>query len=1136
MGMKLTLFFVVVIGCLQVNASGNAQTITLSAKNAPLEKIFKELKKQSGYLFWYENSLLRNTNNIDVNLNDVTLDQALKECFKDQPIFYSIIGKTIVIKSKDAEISRRLDKQIKGIVSDSTGPIPGVSIKVKEKTSIGTTTDSQGRYSISVPNEESTLIFSMVGFVSQEIKVKDLTTINVTLKAANNTLDDVVVVAFGTQKKTEVVGSVTTIKVADLKVPSSNLTTALAGRAAGVIAYQRSGEPGQDNADFFVRGVTTFGYKTSPLILIDGMELTVKDLARLQPDDISSFSIMKDATSTALYGARGANGVILVTTKQGKVGKANLSLRLENSLSAPTKNIELADPITYMKMSNEAILTRTDFSDLDRGNDDLYSDEKIANTMAGINPIVYPANDWQKIMFKEYTQNQRVNLNISGGGGVAKYFVSGSYNKDNGIMKVDKRNNFNNNIDLKSYTLRSNVTIDVTKSTEMIVRLSGNFDDYTGPIDGGADMYKKVMRSNPVRFPAYYPTDEQHQFVKHILFGNYDAGQYINPYAEMTKGYKDYTSSLMLAQLEVKQDLSFLTKGLSFRTMVNTNRNSYFDVSRFYNPYFYKLAGYDVFTNTYAIKNINPTTGTEYLGYREGPKTVSSTFYLESMLNYSRAFGEKHNLSGLIVYMMRENINANAGDLQLSLPFRNLGISGRATYSYDNRYFAEFNFGYNGSERFYEKKRFGFFPSAGLAWSISNEKFFESAKNTISNLKLRATYGLIGNDAIGAAEDRFFYLSNVNMNDPSRGAFFGRDFTNGYSSPGVSISRYSNPEITWETSTQKNIALEIGLFNKVNIIAEYYTQLRKNILMTRSSIPITMGFSAPIRANVGQASGKGTDLSIDYQENFSNGLWLSARGNFTYATSKYKVFEEPKYDEAYRSRVGHSLSQTFGYIAERLFVDDEEAANSPKQNFGVYGGGDIKYTDVNRDGQITEADRVPIGNPTSPEIVYGFGFSAGYKGFDVSAFFQGLANESFWIDVAATSPFASYRYNGENISGQLQNQVLKAYADSYWSEDNRNVYALWPRLSPNVNNNNAQTSTWFMRDGSFLRLKQVEIGYTLPKKLMAKIHTSNFRIYVNASNLLSFSKFKLWDVEMGGGGLGYPIQKVFNLGLNVNFN
>ncbi|MBE8721236.1 TonB-dependent receptor [Sphingobacterium pedocola] len=1114
--MKLTVLFLI-ITCLQVSATVKAQKITLSEKNSSLKKVFNKIETQSGYYFWYENEILIGTSPVDINLKNATLKETLEATLKGQNLTFSIVDKTIVLERK--KVVAAVSREIKGTVSDTTGYLPGVSIVVKGKPGIGTTSDVNGQYILDVPDEEDVLVFSRVGFISQEVSVKGKSTIDVTLKASDNILDDVVVVAFGTQKRTDMIGSVTSIKPSDLKVPSSNLTTALAGRAAGVIAYQRSGEPGADNADFFVRGVTTFGYKTTPLILIDGIELSTTDLARLQPDDIASFSIMKDATSTALYGARGANGVILVTTKQGAVGRASLSLRLENSISAPTQNIELADPITYMKMANESILTRDPLGQT------LYSDDKIENTVNGANPYIYPANDWREIMFKDYTNNQRVNLNVSGGGGVARYFVSGSFNRDNGIMKVDRRNNFNNNIDLKSYSLRSNITIDLTKTTEMLVRLSGTFDDYVGPIDGGADMYRKVMRSNPVLFPAYYPMDDDHQYVKHIMFGNFrkgDVAGYINPYADMTKGYKDYQRSLMLAQLELKQDLKAFTEGLSFRVMMNTNRSSYFGISRFYNPFFYELSAYDRIADQYSIKPINENTATEYLGYREDNRDISSVFYMESMLNYNRTFGNKHNLSGLLVYIMRSNSNANAADLQLSLPFRNLGLSGRTTYAYDNRYFAEFNFGYNGSERFHESKRFGFFPSFGVAWSVSNEKFFEPLKNTFTNLRLRATYGLIGNDAIGSPQDRFFYLSNVNMNNEDRAAIFGNGVTN-HRLPGVSLSRYANSDITWETAAKRNIALELGLFNKVNIIAEYFEEYRKNILMTRASIPTTMGFAAPIMANVGEASGRGVDASVDYSHSFANGLWLSARGNFTYATGRYEVYEEPQYLESYRYRAGQQISQQYGYIAERLFTDDAEAENSPKQNFGEYGGGDIKYLDVNSDGQITSADMVPIGNPTTPQIVYGFGFSAGFKGFDASAFFQGLANESFWIDAAATSPF-----NNET-------QVMQAYADSYWSEDKRDIYALWPRLSPNINNNNNQRSTWFMRDGSFLRLKQVEVGYTLPEKWSTRLYMSNLRIYVNGTNLLNLSSFDLWDPEMGGNGLGYPLQRVFNFGLNMKF-
>ncbi|MEI3800641.1 MULTISPECIES: SusC/RagA family TonB-linked outer membrane protein [Chitinophaga] len=1005
---------------------------------------------------------------------------------------------------------------VTGVVvsADDNSHIPGVTVQIMG-TSKGTTTNDNGKYFLEASPGDS-LIFRYIGYVEKRVKVGTHPAINIAMQSISSQLKDVVVVAFGTKKKSDMVGSVTTIKPSDLKVPSSNLTTALAGRAAGVIAFQRSGEPGLDNAQFFIRGVTTFGYKKDPLILIDGVELTTTDLARLQVDDISSFSILKDASATALYGSRAANGVIMVTTKQGAVGKAKLAFRVENSVSAPTKNIELADPVTYMKLANEAVLTRDPLGALP------YSQEKIDNTATGLNPTAYPANDWRKQLFKDYTTNQRLNLSVSGGGGVARYFVSGAYNRDNGLMKVDKRNNFNNNIRLSSYSLRSNVNVNLTNTTEMVVRLSGSFDDYTGPVDGGASMYQKVMKSNPVLFPAYYPADEEHKFTKHIMFGNYDEGQYINPYAEMVKGYKDYSRSLMLAQIELKQNLKSITPGLAASGMINTNRTSYFDVSRFYNPFWYQMDAYDKLSDKYFITNTNPNEGTEYLGYNEGEKTISTSLYLESRLNYDRSFN-KSTVSGMMVFMLQNRLNANAGDLQQSLPFRNIGLSGRATYDYDKRYYTEINFGYNGSERFDKNNRFGFFPSFGLAWTVSNEKFFEPIKTIFSNVRLRGTYGIIGNDAIGSPQDRFFYLSNVNMNDGSRSAGFGRDPGNVYRLNGISLSRYANPNITWETSKQKNIALELGLFNKLNIVAEYFSQYRDRILMTRS-IPEAAGFAVPIKANVGIATAAGVDISMDYKQFFKDNFWVSLMGNFTYATSKYKNYEEPKYDESYRYHTGYSLNQVFGYIAEKLFVDDAEAANSPKQNFGRYGGGDIKYLDVNRDGQITEADKVAIGNPTVPEIVYGFGFSMGYKNLDLSAFFQGLDNESFWIDPEATSPFAS------------ENQLLKAYADDHWSEERQNVYALWPRLSPDVNRNNAQTSTWFMRDGAFLRLKQVELGYTLPARWQKKLRTSTFRIYVNATNLLNFSKFKLWDVEMGGNGLGYPVQRVFNLGLNLNFN
>ena len=1010
--------------------------------------------------------------------------------------------------------------QVTGKVTDAeTGdPLPGVTVMI-EKSTRGVTTDVDGSFEIRAASTDK-LVFSFLGMESQTIEVKDQTYIEVALVPATSELEEVTIVAFGKQKKESVIGAITTVNPKDLKVPSSNLTTALAGNMAGVIAYQRSGEPGQDNADFFVRGITTFGTNTNPLILIDGVELTSTDLARLRPDDIESFSILKDATATALYGARGANGVILVTTKQGTVGPAKISFRIENSMSAPTQTVDIADPVTYMKMHNEAILTRDPLGII------LYSQEKIEMTEAGKYPLIYPANDWKQMLFKDNTMNQRVNLNVSGGGGVARYYVAGSFNRDNGILKVDKRNNFNNNIAINNYDLRSNVNINVTNTTELIVRLSANFEEYSGPLLGGADMYNLMVHSNPVLFPAYYPADEDFQYAQHILFGNYNNSK-INPYAEMVRGYKEKSRSQILAQLELKQDLAFITKGLSARGMLNVSRLSQFAVNRAYNPFYYEIGRYNRLTGDYKL--IETYIGTEYLGYGElpGEREQSSSFYFEGSLNHVRDFG-KHNISNLLVFQARENLNANAGSLQLSLPSRNLGLSGRATYSYDSRYFAEFNFGYNGSERFDKNNRFGFFPSAGGAWLISNEKFWEDIKPVVNNLKLRYSYGLIGNDQIGTAYDRFFYLSEVNMNDGGRGAVFGQEYNMRYN--GITINRYANPYISWEKSYKQNFALELGLWNELSIIAEYFTEKRDNILMTRSSIPNTMGLTATPRANVGEASGKGVDLMLEYQKSWNKDFWTSARGNFTYATSRFDVYEEPEYNEPWRSRVGLSLNQATGYIAERLFVDDEEAASSPPQYIGTseYGGGDIKYLDVNRDGRITEADRVPLGYPTVPEIVYGFGVSTGFKGFDFSLFFQGTARQSFWINAGSA--------NGGTAPFINDAQILKAYADSYWSEENQNVYALWPRLSPTLNSNNVATSTWFMRDGSFLRLKQMEFGYTVPARITEKIRMNNLRLYVSGTNLLLFSKFKMWDVEMAGNGLGYPNQRVFNFGLNFSFN
>jgi TonB-linked SusC/RagA family outer membrane protein len=1047
---------------------------------------------------------------------------------------------------------------VKGRVLDTDGnSLPGTAITI-QGTSVGTVTNDEGDYSLANVPAGSTLVFQLVGYVAQEIKVANKTDINVILLEESTSLDEITVVAFSTQKKESVLASISTVKPSELKVPSSNLTTAFAGRIAGLISYQRTGEPGADNADFFIRGVTSFGTgKKDPLILIDAVEMTADDLARLTTDDIASFSIMKDANATALYGARGANGVILVTTKEGREGKAKIQFRAEGSFSTPTQMLDVADPLTYMKLNNEAVRTRS-LSAMNEYGVTYYSQGEIYAREQGWDPVRYPMVNWTDMLFKDHTYNQRYNLNVSGGGTVARYYVAASYATDNGIINMDKRNNFNNNISINKYVLRSNINVDLSKTTEMIARLHAAFDDYSGPLDGGADLFNKSRNANPVRFLPFYPADEANQLAKHILFGNDYDGRvnnkwHLNPYADMVKGYKTSDRSSMSAQFELKQDFKFITEGLSARALFNVNRYSLLEGQRAYDPHYYNL--YPSYDDTYRLMFLNEDADPKtYLSQIKSEPKVDQTMYFETAVQYNREFAKKHAVSGLLVFTMRDYENTAAAtqeDVQLALPRRNVGLAGRVTYGYDSRYFVEANFGYNGSERFHASERFGFFPSAGVGYIVSNEKFMEPFKKVLTMLKLKATYGLVGNDKIGDDNDRFFYLSDMNMNVEGKkyqAYRFGEKNLNEEPGNSIEFKRYADPYITWEISRKTNLGLELKLWNALEIQVDYATEYRSNILQTRV-IPGTMGLTGGLtpKANIGEASGQSFEVMVDYSKSFGKDFWTVFRGTFTYASSKYEVYEEPNYLEApRRAHVGQKISQRYGYIAERLFLDDDEVANSPAQTaLGGAMAGDIKYKDINGDYRIDRNDKVPVGHPFVPEINYGFGLSAGYKNVDFSCFFSGSARSSFWIDAKATSPFINDM--GDDVTASRA--MLQYWADSYWNESSRNIYALWPRLSPeHVNNNgagdgkyadgsgeNEVLNTWFMRNGDFLRLKSLEIGYTLPKRWLDAIRMSNIRVYASGTNLFVFSKFKMWDPEMGSNGLAYPLQRVINLGVTIEF-
>ena len=601
---------------------------------------------------------------------------------------------------------------IKGRVIDAEGmPLVGAVIQVQGKAG-GVIASSNGVFEIEAAPED-VLVASFLGMENASVTVGAQLEITIVMQQKSSTLENVTIVAFSRQKKESVVGSITTVKPSELKVASSNLTTAFAGRVPGMMSYRSSGEPGRDNAEFFIRGVTTFGYRKSPLMLVDGMEISADDLARLQTDDIESFSIMKDAIATSLYGARGANGVILITTKEGREGPARVSVRIENTWSMPTRMIDIADPITYMRLNNEAVSTRNPLGILP------YSEAKIAATMnPNRNPYVYPAVDWIEEMFKPAAMNQRVNFNISGGGKVARYYLAATFNQDNGLMRNEGMNNFNTNIDLKKYNVRTNFNVNVTKTTEVAFKFQGNFDDYRGPIEAGNILFDYAVHASPVDYPKIFAPDEGHRSMSHPLYGNTDGANHINPYALMSRGYKDYSRTLVLAQVDINQDLKFITEGLRVRGLLSTTRYSYFDSARSYKPFYYKIGYYNPELDVYNLTALNAESGSEYLDY-SGGKDINSKTYLEAAVEYARTFG-RHEVTGLLVYQNTQQVIGNPSSVLESLPFRNQGLSGRFTYTFDKRYGVELNFGYNGSERFARHERYGFFPAAGVTWNISS--------------------------------------------------------------------------------------------------------------------------------------------------------------------------------------------------------------------------------------------------------------------------------------------------------------------------------------------------------------------------------------------------------------------------------
>lgn len=1092
------------------------KTFTVSLKNTTLKEVISYVEKNSEYVFFYKPAVINKSTQISLDLKEATVMQLLDKVSEQVNIIYEMKGRQIVLKEKKASEQGVQQKKrlLQGLVKDEQGnPIIGASVQLKD-TGTGVITDLDGLFQIQVVGKTSTIVVSYVGYVTQEIAVGDRMSLTIQLKEDAKMIDEVVVTAFGaTQKKETMVGSIQQVRPAELKVPSSALSTSFAGRMAGVIAVQRSGQPGADGADFWIRGKSTFGDATGVLIVLDGVEISSSDLNALDPEVIESFSVLKDATATAMYGTRGANGVMIVTTKSGQdLLKPIINFRLETSMSQLTSVPEMVGGVDYMKLYNEALMTRG----ITTG---LYDDTKIRATEQGLNPLVYPNVDWYNEMFNKSAFAQRFNFNIRGGKKAVTYFMSASVKHDAGNLKSLSKDYFsyNNNINVMRYDFVNNLNIQATSTTKVSLGLNVSLRDWKGPSAGIDGIFSMSREASPVDFPVVYPARNEKEV--NTLWGGMSGGiynnGYRNPVAEYVVGYKKQFASTVNANLRIDQDLKMLTKGLKLHVLASFKNWSKTETTR--------KAGY----NQFEITQFNEETG-EYTLSRvgteqktslntEGAATGDRRIFFQAYLDYKRKFGV-HDINAMFLYNQDQLDNNKPDNLLSSLSRRKQGIAARFSYAFDDRYLAEVNFGYNGSENFAKDNRFGFFPSIALGYNISQEKFWKPISNVISHFKLRGSYGLVGNDGINEryayledivlSSDKWKYTTGVNQNINLQGPVW---------------NRYYNPNLTWEVGEKLNVGFDMQLFHQVNLSVDVFKEVRSKIYMQKvNTLPDFIGTGeTKIYENSGKMKNAGFDIALDYNKQITKDFFLSFKGTFTYAHNTILERDEPPF-QLYPnlSSVGYSRGQHLVYVADGLFRDQADVDSHAEQTLGyIPQPGDIKYVDQpdangNCDGIINTNDRVYMGYPEDPEIVYGFGPSMKYKNWDFSFFFQGAARTS--ILMSGFHPFGKNATRG----------VMKFIADDYWSESNPNPNAAYPRLTRDTNANNTANSSYWLRNGAFLKLKNAEVGYTFKM----------FRAYLNGSNLLTFSPFKHWDPEMGGGsGMKYPTQRVFNIGVQFTF-
>ena len=1012
---------------------------------------------------------------------------------------------------------------VTGVVTDTNKePMIGVNVSISNIPGLGAITDLNGKYSIKMPPYHK-LVFTYIGFEKVEVLVKEQRTVNVTMKEASaREIDEVVITGTGAQKKLTVTGAITNVDVDLLKAnPSGSMANALAGNVPGILAMQTSGKPGSVS-EFWIRGISTFGASNSALVLVDGFE---RSLDEINVEDVESFSVLKDASATAIYGSKGANGVVLITTKHGKAGKINISAKAETFYNMLTQVPDFVDGYTYASMANEAKITRN--------LEPLYKADELEIFRLGLDPDLYPNVNWIDELLRKGSWSTRATLSMNGGGNTARYYVSGSYLDQQGMYKVDKAlKDYNTNANFRRWNYRMNVDIDITKSTLLKVGVSGSLQKANDSGVGSDAIWTALMGYNAIMVPKLYSNG----YVP--AYGN-DNGDRFNPWVQATMtGYRENWKNNIQTNVTLEQKLDFITKGLRFvgRFGYDTENNNWINRRKW--PEQWKAKRFRATDGTLDYDRV----AEERKMFQESGSDGLRNEFFEAELHYSRGF-KHHHLGGTLKYNQSSKIKTVGlgDDLKQGIARRNQGLAGRFTYNWNYRYFIDFNFGYTGSENFAAGHRFGFFPAISGAWNIAEESLIKKHLKWMNMFKIRYSYGKVGNDNLGNTRFPYLYdIETMTKKDGDKtvdtGGYNFGDYTFDRYYGGMRYSSLSSPNVTWEIATKHDLGIDFSFFNdKLSGSVDYFNEKREGIYMLREYLPGIVGLESNPSANVGKVTSEGFDGHFTFRQKLG-AVGLTIRSNITYSKNEIVDRDEENNYYWYKMQKGHRVNQARGLISLGLFKDYDDIRNSPVQDFDGYKvmPGDIKYKDVNGDGKIDGNDQVAIGATTKPNLIYGFGIAANWKGLDVNLHFQGAGKSTYFIDGSTVHMFKLGDGWG-NVLSEMANSNRWISADISGDPATENPNAEYPRLSYGPNSNNYQQSTYWLRNGSYLRLKTVEVGYTLPTQLVNKVHFNTVRIFFVGTNLLTWSAFKLWDPEMGStDGKRYPLSKNLSLGISVN--